>query len=557
MTRQRRLSLGGLSAESDPLLNSAFFDDGTYAEILDKEDPHWFIVGRTGSGKSALLRRLEEQNPAKVARIKPRELAFEYIINVNAVRTLLDNNVRMEPFFHALWRYILLSTVARHRFSDANDQVKRGLFERFRAKLRKGAARPGALEYLDSIEATFWQATEVQVRHHVDALSEKVGGAMEAKAGVPLASLSASVKSTAERTTSQEERRDVTEKLQRVVSQEVVTGLNSIMVALTDEVLESAQHFTYVIVDDLDLTWVEDHVANILIKCLMQVAIEVQSTLRHVKLLIALRTNIFEQLHIGEQTRGGQEEKLRAAALHLRWRRESLEALLDRRVHAASGKAQRASVGLHDLLPSSQAQGRTPLKFLLSRTLMRPRDAISYLNLCLQETGASARISWETIRSVEYGYSVDRLTALRDEWNDPYFDVARVFECFRGRSELMTGDQFRAVAEDVALLLEYPTGTDPVREFKGSAWLTELCEPLWQAGASRRPWQESCSHLASFLFQLGFLGYGRGQSGNMVFAEDASVAEVHDFAALPPDSTLSIHPAFRPALGTLKGSTAG
>ena len=118
----QKWSLGGLTAEKDPLLSDAFIDNGTYSAIVAEDDPHWFIVGRTGSGKTALLKQLEiSEFPEKVARISPRELAFHHITNVNAIRTLLGLGVRLEPFFHALWRHLLLCEVVRHRYKKPTE----------------------------------------------------------------------------------------------------------------------------------------------------------------------------------------------------------------------------------------------------------------------------------------------------------------------------------------------------------------------------------------------------------------------------------------------------
>ena len=50
--------LGGEQAEADSLLEDAFYETSDYQVIESKSDKRCFIVGRTGSGKSAALRRL-------------------------------------------------------------------------------------------------------------------------------------------------------------------------------------------------------------------------------------------------------------------------------------------------------------------------------------------------------------------------------------------------------------------------------------------------------------------------------------------------------------------
>lgn len=83
----RRLSsdfrLGGLQAEADPLLEKAFYESGHYKAAERRDDPRCFVIGRTGSGKSAILRHLESSYPAHVIRIEPENLALQYITGIS------------------------------------------------------------------------------------------------------------------------------------------------------------------------------------------------------------------------------------------------------------------------------------------------------------------------------------------------------------------------------------------------------------------------------------------------------------------------------------------
>jgi hypothetical protein len=95
-------NLGGAQAEADPLLHQAFFESGQYTTLASKDDPRCFIVGRTGSGKSAMLQRIEEDNPEHVVRINPEDLSLPYISDLGVVRFLAEMDVHLDPFFIAL-----------------------------------------------------------------------------------------------------------------------------------------------------------------------------------------------------------------------------------------------------------------------------------------------------------------------------------------------------------------------------------------------------------------------------------------------------------------------
>jgi len=67
-------TFGSPLAESDHLLSTAYWDNGDFDAISSHVDFHSFIIGRTGSGKSAAFRLLEEKFPGKVVRIIPENL---------------------------------------------------------------------------------------------------------------------------------------------------------------------------------------------------------------------------------------------------------------------------------------------------------------------------------------------------------------------------------------------------------------------------------------------------------------------------------------------------
>jgi len=53
-------SIGALDAENDKFLMAAFVSKPEYINLLDISNNRSIIIGRTGSGKSALLKHLEE-----------------------------------------------------------------------------------------------------------------------------------------------------------------------------------------------------------------------------------------------------------------------------------------------------------------------------------------------------------------------------------------------------------------------------------------------------------------------------------------------------------------
>jgi hypothetical protein len=98
-------------AESDPLLSTAYWDNGDFDAIQSPHDPRCFIIGRTGSGKSAALQLLEETFPDKVVQIAPENLSLPYITNLGVAQQLLRLGVHLEVFLKALWKHVIIMEI--------------------------------------------------------------------------------------------------------------------------------------------------------------------------------------------------------------------------------------------------------------------------------------------------------------------------------------------------------------------------------------------------------------------------------------------------------------
>ena len=90
---------------------------------------------------------------------------------------------------------------------------------------------------------------------------------------------------------------------------------------LDEDILSSDQNFTYVVIDDLDRDWADEKIANDLIRCLFRTVLDLQRV-ENLKIVVALRTNIFDHLNFGSRT-GGQEEKFRSLVHRIQWTRPS------------------------------------------------------------------------------------------------------------------------------------------------------------------------------------------------------------------------------------------
>jgi hypothetical protein len=538
---RREFNLGGEQAEADGLLSDAFYESGIYSVIASKIDKKCFLVGRTGSGKSAALQRIEDNYPDHVIRISPEDLSLPYITDLGVVRYLSQLGIHMDPLFIALWKHVLLIEIIKQRYSVDSPEAKQRFFAMLMDKVKRDRSKQAALEYLEEFEGKFWCETDERVRDITRKFEDQVkaegGGKLKAAIGEFNVGGSESFSSSVE------DRAEQVQRFQRIVNDTQLPRLNKMIGVLDDDILDSSQHYTYIVIDDLDRDWVDEKIANDLIRCLFR-AVNDLKRVDNLKILVALRTNIFEALDFGRT--GGQEEKFRALTLRMRWNKVELTELLDERVRVAASRLGIEGVSrLSELLPSTNKVRGNPIDYILHRTLMRPRDAITFLNECFELASGKERLSWEDIHAAEGAYSNSRLLALRDEWKPTYPGIDQALRIFTGAPALMDLDELTKRLDDCILL-----ASD--HKFPGLQWLTELSSTFWD-GEGASDWAEIYHPLIRMLFNIGFIGYSKGPGHKPVYAYDdpdfadrlGNIREVRAFL---------VHPAFRPALEIRPGS---
>ena len=535
---RRRLSsgfdLGGQQAEADPLLEAAFYPTSQFKAICSNDDPRCFIIGRTGSGKSALLQQLEAEREGHVIRIAPEDLALTYVADLQSVRWLDQQGVHLDPLFIALWKHVLLIEIIRHRYDVDSLDAKQNFMTSLSERIRRDRSKVEALRYLDDFQDKFWCEADERVREIADKFESQVRAEAGVRAG---GSLSAGGGFT----TSSEDRREVVGRYQRIVNETQLPRLNQMVKVLDEDILSRPQYFTYVVIDDLDQDWVEDRVTNSLLRCLFR-AVHDLKRVRNLKVLVALRTNIFEALDFGSRT-GGQEEKFRALSMWLRWSEADLEAMLSARVVAASARLDGDPLDLRSILPAKNKTRGDALDYILRRTLMRPRDAIAYFNECLIDATGRPRITWDRIHQSEDPYSRNRLLALRDEWKPTFPGIDQVFARFECAPPVLQQDQLGSILDDVALL-----AADG--EFDGAEWLGRMLIEFWRTGPV--PWIDKYGELIKFLFDIGFLGCALEKSRQVYSYSDPGYLDRRNRIA--SCEKFFIHPAFRSALDCPAGT---
>lgn len=537
---RQNLNLGGGQAESDQYLQPTYVDNGDYASIESQDDPRRFIIGRTGAGKSAVFERLEYCNPQNLTRIAPENLHLSYITNLNIVRELTDIGVRLDPFFNALWKHVIIVELLRHRYpSMTSPSTKQVILDQFIEYFKRDPGKQRAIEYVNTFGDKFWCEADERVHQ----IGEKIEETVRAKAALdvrPLPKIGAQASSELDRFSQAEIYRELVPKYQRIVNDIQIPRLNEMIRILGETILDSRARFTYLVIDDLDREWADDDIEHLLIRSLFQAVVDMQRV-RNLKVLVALRTNIFQQLNFNRAGGGNQQgEKFRNLAFNIRWTRNDLKVLVDKRIMEASKRSEGTQFRSADeVLPSPRPVGVTAWNYVLDRTLLRPRDVLEFMNLALREAAGTDRITWEFLETAEREYSRSRLDALTDEWCDPYVGLGDVLQVFRATEQVLTRERITALLDEVAEVLTHP-------RFEGTIWEREYIEPFLSAGG-QASWYEMYGALVNLLYEIGFIGCAAQEATRLTYAyEDSLFArESRNFGE---DCRFAVHPAYRRAL---------
>jgi hypothetical protein len=422
---RRNSSVGAMDAESDErFLRDCYFDTGDLAALLDCDDPKRIVVGRVGAGKSALLARLLSDQ-SNAIEIRAEALSLSYVANSDIIQFFESAGVKLDLFYQLLWRHVFVVELLCKRYRISREDPW-SFLEQFRDLFARDPAKKRAVEYLRQWNDQFWQDTETRVKEFTSKLEKKLSGAIDVKAyGV-------SLNASGGRTLSEELKAEVMHKAQSIVNENQVRELGEIITLLADEIFTDPKNRFYLVIDRLDESWVDDRIRYKLIRALIETVRAFQK-IRAVKTVIAIREDLLRAVFDETRDAGFQEEKFVGLILRLRWNKAQLKQLLDLRVAKLIREQYTQKKVTFDDVFRGDIRGESALDYLLTRTLLRPRDVIAFVNECIELCEGKEYVPPSTVQDAERKYSTGRLRSLRDEWSSHYSSLDACTELLRGR----------------------------------------------------------------------------------------------------------------------------
>lgn len=524
--------VGEAAAEADDqFLFECFVDNGDLDVLRDCSAPQRIIVGRTGSGKSALIRVLQGQEEHVIS-LEPEQLALSYLSNSEVLRFFEDAGANLDLFYQLLWRHVLAIELVKHKYRITNDAAQRSFLSSLGQIFQKDRAKEQAIAYLRQWGENFWNETEYRVKEITRKIEQDLKASLDSN--LPGVSISAG---GAQRLTA-EEKREVISRGARVVSQVQIKALSDVIRLLADEIFTDPKESYFITIDDLDTKWVDDPLKYKLIRALIE-TVKTFRQIGSVKIVVALRQDLLQRVISATRDSGFQSEKYESLYLKLRWSKAKLIELLDRRVaRLVKQRWTSKPIPLDELFPKKIGHSSFT-DFLVDRTFLRPRDAILFVNECLERAEDRGHVSVQIVQDAEGAYSEKRIHSLQEEWNTIYPRVADYVRIFSRRPVQQRISEF---SEDSIkdwlfdCLLARDDASDPVIR-AAHLWIDE----------NRYTHFRFLLTLFDALYTVGVVGI-RPDSGNAEYwsyYSDHSLSE----GSLRPSSTVRLHPTFWRAVG--------
>lgn len=406
--------IGNLDAETDSFLDDCFYESDVFKGIVnfdpsnDNPDfPRRVIVGRTGSGKTALLKQIVSHGNVKVHdTIEAENTVFEHINNNRFVSDLIKNGIDLRAFYKSLWLHVLLVKVINQLYRSSYQS-----FFDYIGDLADTSRKPYkpeiAREYLESYKDNFFNDNVVT------EITEKMQHELSGKAKFEFVEFGGKI--------SDESMQKVQRETSSYVSRELIRKQKELIKVIKEEFSDERQQNRVIIsIDDLDKSWLSSSgIRHDFINALLEAFKELLD-IKSVKVLISIRTDILMGIY---QNNLRQDEKDQSLIYAISWNKREIREILDLRINqlVKDQYQGRQQVTFSDVF-NFEVDGVKADEFIIDRTMLRPRDAIDFVNSCLAECNGQIELDEDIVLEAEEKYYSKRKSALVKEWKSifPY-----------------------------------------------------------------------------------------------------------------------------------------
>jgi hypothetical protein len=176
------MSIGTNAAEfDDDFLLPCFVHYPPVETCVNVQSRGMVLDGRTGSGKTAILKYIVSKKP-HVVEIDPSEMSMSYVSNSDALNFLQSIGADLDLLFQVLWKHVLCIEFIRLKFSVEDEAASRGVFRRMIERFSKDPRRERSIKYLKDWEGKFW----ITMDQNIKELTERVENAVKLELGAEI-----------------------------------------------------------------------------------------------------------------------------------------------------------------------------------------------------------------------------------------------------------------------------------------------------------------------------------------------------------------------------------
>lgn len=426
---KRGMSIGTGNAESDDeFLFECFINYPPVEECKRMTSPAMIIAGRTGEGKTAILRHIDSNAEHSVC-LDPSEMSMSYVSNSDALRFLTAIGADLDLLFQVLWKHVLCIEFIRLRWDVENTEKSRSIFARITERFSRDERRSKAIAYLKAWQGKFWITMDQNVKEITEAYEAK----LHAELGVDIDKFKAG--GQYDKRLSTEKKSELVARSRKIINSDQLAELHGIIDMLSIPDGDQMKNF-YILIDQLDERWVDDSVRFRMIKGLIE-SLKSFRKITNLKILVALRLDVLERVVQDTSDISFQREKFEDNFVRLTWSKTELKALVDGRIKLLfKRKFTTESVGFYDVFPQKIANKDT-FDWMIERTLMRPRDIIAFVNESITAAAGHPSVSATALRKAEGEFARKRKDALIQEWRSAHPALEKMLDLFAKRKKTL------------------------------------------------------------------------------------------------------------------------
>jgi len=456
------MAIGTGNAETDDeFLFDCFVHHPAVGLCLNVQAAGAIALGRTGSGKTAIIRYIEAKEE-HATDLDPAEMSMSYVANSDALRFLNAIGADLDLLFQVLWKHVLCVEYIRLRWNVENSTKSVNVFERLVSKFNRDERKARAIKYLKAWEGKFW----ITMDQNIKEITEQIEERLKAEFGAEIEKFKAG--GGYERGLTTEKKSEIIVRVRNIINADQLRELHGIIEMLADSARGDDFARCFILIDRLDEKWVDESIRFKLIRGLIS-SLRQFRAIQNLKILVALRTDILERVVQETSDITFQREKFEDYFIKISWSKRELKELVDRRIRLLFRRQYTSKdVEFYDVF-TNKVRNKDPFEYILERTHMRPRDVIAFVNECFVVADGSYEVTPNQMYKAEAEYARKRRDALEQEWRSAYPSVGQLLKFITAsRKVMLEWSELLASAEldNLALVIcaEGATDFDPMIE---------------------------------------------------------------------------------------------